>query len=245
MIHKLKELLKCPLDWETLTNCPYEESILQADWHYAIGAMVADRDDIPYGDFAFEDYTDDEIAYAVHALNERQREIKQFYKSKCAYRLYYLDFIAPVQQAAKHSVKKLHESQLLANTKYGKPSLFLKTIDGNYLRQQFWNWAICYFDHYADRDSYHAMMDPDEETYNEAKGKLWRRFLNAPHTRLSWRFDQPIGASNGALTSFVCYDIHLDTNVAHCFPVPEDEAEKIMGDAPLVTSDEHCRPLDK
>ena len=125
MIHKLKELLKCPLDWETLTNCPYEESILQADWHYAIGAMVADRDDIPYGDFAFEDYTDDEIAYAVNALNERQREIKQFYKSKCTYRLYYLDS-SHRSTGSQALSQKLHESQLLANTKYGRPSLFLK-----------------------------------------------------------------------------------------------------------------------
>ena len=244
MTPELRELLKCPLDWTKVTNRPFEGTILEADWQYAIGATAPDPDDIPFEDILeVYDYDDEEIERAVEVLKDRQCETREFYKTKCAYRLYDLNFMTPVQQAAKHAVKKLDESQILSGTKRG-PSIFLRSLDSAYLRQQFWDWLICYFDAYADRESYHFMMDPDDEIYNDEKAKLWRGFLSQPHTRFSWRFDQPIGASRGALTSFVCYDIHLDTKAVHCFPVPEAEATEIMGDAPLVTSDEFCRPAD-
>jgi hypothetical protein len=48
MRNELRKLLQCPLDWVVITNQPSKRSILEADWHYAVGAMAVDPDDIPF-----------------------------------------------------------------------------------------------------------------------------------------------------------------------------------------------------
>jgi hypothetical protein len=86
------------------------------------------------------------------------------------------------------------------------------------------------------------MMDPDEEEYSEVKAKLWRSLLSGTSTRLCWRFDEPIGASKVALTSFICYDVQVGAGIVHCYPVIEADARDIMANAELVTSDDYYRP---
>jgi hypothetical protein len=241
MKKELKELLQCPLDWVVITNHQFKGSILEADWHYAVGAMAVDPDDIPFDeDWIDVDFDEEDIGHAVDVLKNRREETMHFYKTQCAYRLYNLDFKTPAEHG-KHFIQGLNEARITFRTKHGS-SLFLKNLTSEFLRQRFWDWAIHYFDDYNDQGSYRAMMDPDEETYNEEKGKLWRVLLSRPHTRLCWRFDLPVGASKGALTNFICYDIHTDTRVVHCYPVTEADARDIMGGAELVNSDDYSRP---
>jgi hypothetical protein len=241
MMNELRKLLKCPLDWFEVTNHPFEGSILEADWQYAVGAMAVDPDDIPFDeDWIDVDFDEDEIVHAVDVLRNRRDETRHFYETKCAYRLYKLDFKTPAEHG-KHFIQGLDEARTISRTKHGF-SLFLRNLDSEFLRQRFWDWVIRYFDIYSDRDSYRAMMDPDEEDYNEEKAKLWRNLLSKTHSRLCWRFNAPIGASNGELTSFICYDVHIDTEVVHCYPVTETQAGEIMGDAELVNSDDYFRP---
>lgn len=241
MMNELRELLKCPLDWFEVTNRPFEGSILEADWQYAVGAMAVDPGDIPFDeDWIEADFDEDDIVHAVDVLRNRRDETTDFYETKCASRLYKLDFKTPAEHG-KHFIQGLDEVQIISRTKHGF-SLFLHNLDSAFVRQRFWDWAIHYFDDYCDRDSYRAMMDPDEDFYSEEKAKLWRNLLSQPHTRLCWSFDAPIGASRGALTNFICYDIHIDARVVHCYPVTEAEARDIMGDAELVNSDDYFRP---
>jgi hypothetical protein len=241
MRKELRELLQCPLDWVPITNHPFKGTILEADWQYAVGAMAVDPDDIPFDeDWIDVDFDDEDIVHAVDVLKNRREETMHFYKTRCAYRLYNLDFKTPTEHG-KHFIQGLDETRIISQTKHGS-SLFLRTFTSKFLRQEFWDWAIQYFDEYSDRGSYHAMMDPDEEIYTEEKAKLWRTLLSQPHTRLCWSFDLPLGASKGALTNFICYDVHIDTRVVHCYPVTEADARDIMGDGELVNSDDYYRP---
>jgi hypothetical protein len=69
MMNKLRELLKCPLDWVEVTDHPFKGSILEADWEYAVGAMAADPDDIPFDeDWIDVDFDEDDIVHAVDVL---------------------------------------------------------------------------------------------------------------------------------------------------------------------------------
>jgi hypothetical protein len=241
MRDKLRELLRCPLDWTSVTNHPFEGSVLEGDWQYAVGAMAVDPDDIPFDEEWIETHFDDwDVAHAVDVLTNRRDETIDFYKTKCAPRLHKLNFVTPAEHG-KHYKIGFSRNQIISRTR-NRPSLFLENYASADLRQWFWDWFINYFDWYSDRHYLHAIMDPDQEEYNEEDAKLWRRLLSEPHTRLSWSFDDPIGASKGALTNFICYDIHIDTATAHCYPVSEEDAKEIMIDAELVNSDDYFRP---
>jgi hypothetical protein len=48
---------------------------------------------------------------------------------------------------------------------------------------------------------------------------------------------QPVGACDGELTSFLCYDIHIDAKIVHCYPVSEADAKRIMDGGEIVVND--------
>lgn len=241
-MHQLRELLKCPLDWVPVINRPFEGSLPEADWLYAVGAMAVDPDDIPFE----EDWIDinfdvRELLHAVDVLNNRRCETKKFYMAHCAAQLHSLQFITASDQA-KHYVAGLNETQIIARTKgKDKPSLFVKSFSSDDLRNAFWDWVEFYYEPYRDRESYACIMkrhDDSEEEYDDERAKLWRRLLSEPRTRICWRMDSVIGASEGIPADHICYDVHLHTRTVHCFPVTEAKARDIMREAPIVKSND-------
>ena len=86
--------------------------------------------------------------------------------------------------------------------------------------------------------SYEMMMDPEDEVYNEPESKLSRRLVGEPHVRICMEMSRTIGASRGAPTKYICYDILSDTHFTHCYPVTEKESKAIMGDSQVINCDE-------
>jgi hypothetical protein len=84
---------------------------------------------------------------------------------------------------------------------------------------------------------YGSLTEPEEYFYNTPLGKLWQKFLTLPCLRIAINTVNPIGASEGEPTSFLCYAIHIDARVAHAFPVSEAEAQRIMGGGDVQIAD--------
>lgn len=115
------------------------------------------------------------------------------------------------------------------------------------MRTLFWNWFRSYFDRVLCDASgnffvspmimYGSLTEPEEYFYNTPLGKLWQKFLTIPNLRIAMNTANPIGASEGDPTSFLCYDIHIDARLAHAFPVSEAKAHQIMEDGEVQIND--------
>jgi hypothetical protein len=238
MMEELKELLKCPLDWSGFPMQDWDESILKADWYFAMGSCGFDMTDIPDSELELEmlEGDDYEIQQLISNLKMRRNETLEFYMRRGAGKLHGLTFLTPAEHG-KHYIPSIDRQEIVSKTNYGD-SLFLENLKSDELRFEFWNWVDTFFGGKWDLTSYDMMMDPEEEVYNEPECKLWRRLISESHVRICMEMSRTIGASRGALTKYICYDIHTDTRVAHCYPVTEKEATAIMSDAQVINCEE-------
>jgi hypothetical protein len=238
MMEELKGLLKCPLDWSGFPVQNWDESILKADWHFALGSRGPEMTDIPDDelDLKMLEGDDYEIQQLISNLKMRREETLEFYMTCCAGKLHSLAFLTPAERG-KHYIPSIGTQEIISRTEYGD-SLFFEDVRSDELRFGFWNWVDTFFRGIWGLASYEMMMDPDDEVYNEPEPKLWRRLLSEPHVSICMEMSRYIGASRGALTKYICYEILTDSHVAHCYPVTEKEAKAIMGDARVINCDE-------
>jgi hypothetical protein len=100
------------------------------------------------------------------------------------------------------------------------------------------------FDLVTDYDQYLVFIDTESDEYKTPEAQLWRRFLSESRVRICMDALKPVGASNGELTSFICYDVNIDSKTVHCFPVSEADAKTIMGDSAVLGNDVlNCKEL--
>jgi hypothetical protein len=238
MMEELKKLLKCPLDWSGFPMQDWDESILKADWYFAMASRGFEMTDLPDGALELEmlEGDDYEIQQLISNLTMRRKETLAFYMANCAGKLHGLTFLTPAEHG-KHYIPSMGRQEIVSKTNYSD-SLFLENLRSDELKLEFWNWVDTFFGGKWDLASYDMMMDPEEEVYNDPESKLWRRLIREPHVRICMEMSTAIGASRGVLTKYICYDIHTDTHVAHCYPVTEMDAIAIMGDAPVINCDE-------
>lgn len=246
---ELDALMKCPCDWFEITGYPFEDSILQADWQYALGKTAFEATDLPFTDWERQllEGDEDEIRYLIELLQIRHDETENFYNSNCAGRLRNLHFVTPAEHG-KHYVQGLDENAATKRTKGNKKrSLFFENVSSRELKQEFWDWIMRYCGSPWDHSSYELMMEPDMNPDEQERSipdlVLWRKLLKASHVRVCMKLNRPIGASAGAVTNLICYDIHVDTNIVHCFPVTEADAKEILGEAGGFDYEELNRPL--
>ncbi|MGA3323468.1 MAG: hypothetical protein ABSF45_03270 [Terriglobia bacterium] len=128
----------------------------------------------------------------------------------------------------KHAAAELTEDAILSHTRNG-PSLFYQSYSASDLKNTFWSWFLCFFGIVNSRHLYYAFVTPNTADYNRSRANLWRKFLAEPHLRIAFDAMRPIGACHGASTSYVCFDIHIDGKIVHCYPITSDEAARIMG----------------
>ena len=238
--------MKCPYDWSAITGNDWEDSILQADWHYALGKVSYEDIDLPFSDWELQllEGHDDEISDLIRLLEDRHDEAVEFYNNKCAGRLRNIHFVTPSEHG-KHFIEGVDEAGALRRTRIKKKqSLFLKNLTSDELKKEFWDWVFRYCGPSWDYFSYRRMWEPDEEdgVGNELELVLWRSSCANP-IRECMRLNRVVGASEGALTNCICYDFHLDTREAHCFPVTEGGAKQILGEESGFDYEELNRPL--
>jgi hypothetical protein len=249
MMSELVDLMKCPYDWFEITGHPFEDSILEADWHYALGKIGFQDTDLPFADWEWQllEGDEDEIGHLIELLKARRCETKKFYNRNCAGRLRDLHFKTPTEDG-KHFIQGLDEKDVIKRTKDGKKrSLFFENLSSGELKQEFWDWVMRYCGSPWDHPSYVVMMEPDREPDEQEANRLdlplWRKLLDSSHIRICMKLDRAIGASVGAATNYICYDIHVDTSIVHCFPVTEADTWKILGKAGGFDYEELNRPL--
>jgi hypothetical protein len=238
MMDALKELLKCPLDWSEFPLQNWDESILKADWHFAMASRGFEMTDLPDDelDLKMLEGDDYEIQQLISNLRMRRKETLEFYMTCCAGKLHGLTFLTPAEHG-KHYIPSISTQGIVSKTKHGD-SLFFENLKNDELKFRFWNWVDTFFQGIWGLASYEMMMDPEDEVYNEPESKFWRRLMSEPHLRICMEMSRTIGASRGAPTKHICYEILTDTRVAHCYPVTEKEAITIMGDARVISCNE-------
>jgi hypothetical protein len=135
----------------------------------------------------------------------------------------------------KHYSAGLSREQITRSSKNGD-SLCLENYSGARLQDTFWSWFYLFFDIVTTDAEYMEFVNPEGVAYSTPEAKLWRQFLGS-HVRICMNTLQPVGASKGELTSFHCYDVNINSKFAHCYPVPEAEAKRIMGDCGILIID--------
>lgn len=245
MLAELRDLMKCPYDWFDITGHPWEDSILHADWLYALGKMAPENADLPYEDWEWSLLEDDNefVAYLVGLLGPLHEQTVEFYDTKCSGRLRTLYFMPPGEQG-KHFVQGLDEKKTIERTKGKKrPSLFFQNVSGSELRQEFWDWVTHCFGPQWDYYSYFYLMHPEEsdEPCDEPRYALWRRLLSHQQVRICMKLNRAIGASRGMRTNHILYDFDFNSGRVHCFPVTEADAVAEMEKVGVADLDEFYR----
>jgi hypothetical protein len=246
--------MRCPVDWdaETLTE-NWEWSILHLDWLHCLREQMAEGTDVPITPDEYDDLFEDnentyELDHLLINLRLRRPEAVELYMKRGG-RLAGLIFMTPAEHG-KHFRATMPKVQVAEWSK-GGPSLFWVNYSSERLKSTFWLWFQMYFDSMlADESSnffvypmivYDRVNEPDnepnEDLYHTPVGRLWQNFLNDTNLRICMNTLQPVGACEGELTSFLCYDIHIDARTVHCYPVSEEEAHRIMEGGEVVGND--------
>lgn len=197
----------------------------------------------------YDDLLDDtgdtyELDQLLSNLGLRRDDAVKLYMTRAG-RLAGLAFLTPAEHG-KHFRATVPREEVAVRSKEG-PSLFWVNYSSEQLKSTFWVWFQMYFDSMLADESgnffiypmivYDRVIKPGEDLYNTPVGKLWQKFLSHTSLRICMDTLQPVGACDGDLTSFLCYDIHIDAKTAHCYPVSETEAQRIMEGGEVVIND--------
>ncbi|MGB7137615.1 MAG: hypothetical protein WBD46_20170 [Acidobacteriaceae bacterium] len=254
---ELHQLMRCPVDWnaDTLTEISWS-SILHLDWLHCLAERMTEGGDIPVTpedyDELFEDVADSyELDHLLKNLELRRQDAEELYKARAG-RLAGWTFITP-QSHGKHfraTLQKKEVANATARAAAGgkrRPSLFWANYSSEQLKGTFWTWFSDYFDSELAYESSNFFLDPmivygqlirpGEELYGTTVGKLWHKFTHLTNLRISMNALGDVGACDGRLTSFLCYDVHIDAKIVHCYPVSEAEAQDIMEGGEVLRND--------
>lgn len=234
---ELEELMRCPVDWSTqFESEAWSWSLPFLDWYHCIVENAVDETEIPSFPHDYEYYQEDPVAMGRLLMNLklRRRAAEEMYKKR-AQRLYGLRFMTPAEHG-KHFGRGLSREDVLSRSK-NRPSLFWEDYSSARLKQTFWCWFETNFDIVTNFAEYEDFVDPESDEYRTPEAQLWRRFLENHSVRICIDTLLPVGASEGELTSFLCYDVNFDTKIVHCFPVRMAEARLIMGEAQVLPID--------
>jgi hypothetical protein len=226
---KLEELMKCPVDWEAKLgpDC-WKLSLPHLDWYHSFSQVAVDAGDLPFYPEEFESIYDDpwELKSLLINLAFRRSQAEELYMSRAG-RLGNLNFMTP-REHGKHFRPRVSSEDTLEQSQKGM-SLFFEDHSSIRLEKTFWSWLF-HINIINDRTEYEDFLTPEEDLYRTPEAALWRRFLSERNLRICANVLLPVGACDGRPTSFLCYDIHFHAKTAHCFPVSEEEARRMMGD---------------
>jgi hypothetical protein len=247
---ELHELMRCPVNWEadTLTE-NWEWSILDLDWIHCLEERIPDGSDVPVTPEDYDELIDDpnntyELDHLLINLRLRRSEAVVLYMKRAG-RLAGLTFMTPAEHGKHFRATVPKDEVVLRST--GGPSLLWVNYSSERLKSTYWTWFQMFFDSILTSENgnflispmimYDSINEPEGELYDTPMGKLWQKFLSLTNLRICMDTLQPVGACEGELTSFLCYDVHIDAKIAHCYPVSKAKAEQIMEGGEIVIND--------
>lgn len=231
----LRQLLACPVDWGNETDTPDRASdILVYDWCYSLEIEGVDRE-AEYAQIFLADYENwpiPDIDNQIKNAQLRRPEALKMY-GKRAHRFAELSFMTPsCHDKGKHFRPKLNRSIINEETRNGAPSLFYCDQPEKELKFIFFHWVEVFFSYCRTYHDYKKIVNEDSG-FHPGESRIWRRFMQVHQARICFDTLVYIGASEGRETRHVCFDIHFSQKVAHAFPISEQQAQAIMGDAPV------------
>jgi hypothetical protein len=235
---KLEDLVKCPLDWEKKFGPDaWWLSLPQLDWYYSFAQHAVDYSelplDLPQVDIDYED--PEELRRLLANISDRRPAAEKLYMTRAG-RLYDLTFMTPAEHG-KHFAARMTEKDALERSRETGISFFFKNYSSADLERAFWAWFWLTFQNVQSYGEYEEFLDPEAELSKSPEAALWHRLLSETGLRICTDTLLPVGACNGEPTSFLCYDMHFGSKTAHCIPVSEAEAKRIMGDLEILGND--------
>src|SRR5579859_2704682 len=231
-----RQLVASPVDWKRETSLSNigDYTILVANWEKTLRNHVARAQDVACdSELQVLVLGTSELDRIVQNLKSVRSDAEQMYKKNGAGRLEGLTFMKPSEQK-KHLAHG--QSEVEALTRHGKPSLFVRNFTADEIKTAFWEWFLAFFDCVFSVGDYDELLNSNSQLseFNRAQAKLWRCFLEESRVRVCANENSAIGASNGKTTSFVCFDVNIDSKCVHCFPVTQAEAAQIMDYGPIL-----------
>lgn len=209
---KVRELLKCPVDWQVITRRLAIANLLDEYWgEVACEYQVDDEaayitDDLFIGGFDLDteedqDYLDWQIVNieswlekARHLYMERTRRFREL---RMAERSDYSKHI-PLVKMTKTQVQ---QESILGD------SLFYSSVKTDDLMSIVWDSLPC---------------SCSERCPEDCAGP-WRLILASDHLKLYVEAEEPIGASHGEETQLICLDFDCNTPIVHAYPITKAE----------------------
>jgi hypothetical protein len=220
---EIREAMRCPVDWTIVFRIedPAAFEPLEARW-YAILAEHVRGDESEYvgPDYwlaTLSDAPDAELQAIQHnvnlwkegARNQFLAAVRRFTDVRYASRREYGKHLPPLGPSPG---RQWIEDE---SRKHGI-SIFYFDIPEEGALLAFLHGIFWYF----------ATYETDFGVATEAE-KLWEKIMNDANSRICFRCSGFIGASRGAQTEFICFELGATTPIVHGYPIAEDEARRI------------------
>jgi hypothetical protein len=108
-------------------------------------------------------------------------------------------------------------------------SKFYQEFPAEVLLRAFFTGIFFHFDQEGDA------IDPDEPVRDQP---LWNDLLQSDNCRIVFRSANPIGASDGLPTRYLCFELDASTPVVHAYPISEHQANLIRGNCSAILIDD-------
>jgi len=212
---KVRELLKCPVNWElVITRRLALANLLDEFWGEVVRGYQVDSegeyiwDDLFEAGFELDAEQDEEYlnwqivnieSWIQEARQDYIERTRRFRDLRMADRRKYPKHFAP----AKYTKAQVQEESLLGD------SIFYSDVNTDELMDLVWDSLPC---------------PCSRECAADCNGP-WRQLLRLDHMRLYVEAEEPMGASKGDETQFLCLDFDCNTPEVHAYPVTRDEIQ--------------------
>jgi hypothetical protein len=230
-VQEIREAMLCPVDWATVfrVGSPALFEPLEALWYTILAEHVRGDE----SEYVGRDY------WLATLPNESDAELRAM-----------LHNVRLWKEGARNqylaAVRRFTDIRYASRQEYGKhlpppgPRLDRQWIENESQKREF---SIFYFD-IPEEAALGAFLHgifwsfPAYETEfgvaPEAE-KLWKKVINDATSRICFRCSGPIGASRGAPTEFICFELDATTPIVHGYPISDDEAREIHDGCPIQT----------
>jgi hypothetical protein len=231
--------MACPSTWYDKSGEDWVTTILELDWYYSLAQHAIDGDDLPFHPYQFEEYAGTEDAaerkHMIKNLEMRRPAAEQIFANRAG-RLIGLGFMQPSEQK-KHFNGSWSEQRSTIESERGTSYLF-RNFESQVLERSFWEFMFhTFMDCVEDPSDYEEFVTPGGTLADLPEAKLWNDFLTKESLRICVDTIRPIGATNGNPTSYLCFDIHIGSKLAHVYPMSEEEAQRMNSGCQIFMDD--------
>ncbi len=225
LISSLKVFSQCPVVWDTKELTDFCEE-MEKQW-FKIGecyqvnfeAQWLEKDAIVWQ--AIDTFPDENLEFDLLNIKTWITQAREQYLTKTR-RFYELEVASSSKYPKHYPPKAWDNNRIIQESAKQKISYFFKSIDHIVLQETL----IFYLCH----------LVSNATTDNKDK-LLWEKICTSDNIRVAINMIDPIGATNGVKTEYLCFEIDTSTPLAHAYPISKTEAIEINDDCKLIAID--------